>query len=106
MKRVFVPNDSGPLSKIPKRTEFSDSIFRPFMGSQATQSPMSSTVFHDFMFDGIITGPVHTMDIDLFNCSTDNMTPLMKSNIASSTGLDVETILMNREPLHQPLIIR
>ena len=64
VKRVFVPDDSEPLSKLPKLTEFSVNIISPFLDSQSTQSPMS-TVLPDLMFDGVITGPVHTMDIDL-----------------------------------------
>ena len=61
-----------------------------------------STVLPDLMFDGVITGPVHTMDIDLLNCSINNLTPLMQTRIARSIGLDVEQILMIREPLHRP----
>ena len=62
-----------------------------------------STVLPDLMFDGVITDPVHTMDIDLLNCSINNLTHLMQRRIASSTGLDVEPILMTRESLHRPL---
>ena len=62
-----------------------------------------STVFPDLMFDGVITGPLLTMDTDLLNCSIINLTPLMQRRIASSIGLDVEPILMTREPLHRPL---
>ena len=102
MKRVSVPDDSEPLSKKPKLTEFSDNILSPFLDSQSTQSPMS-TVLPDLMFDGVITGPVHTMDIDLHNCSINNLTPLMQRRIASIIGLNVKPILMIREPLHRPL---
>ena len=102
MKRVFVPDDSEPLSKIVKLTEFSDNVLTPFLDSQSTQSLMSA-VLPDLMFDGIITGPVHTMDIDLLNCSINNLAPFMQRRIASSIGLDVEPILMSREPLHLPL---
>ena len=62
-----------------------------------------STVLPDLMFDGVITGPVHNMDIDLLNYSINNLTTLMQRRIASSIGLDVEPVLMTREPLHRPL---
>ena len=62
-----------------------------------------STVLTDLMFDGVITGPLHTMDTDFLNCSNNNLTPLMQRRIASSIGLDVEPILMTRESLHRPL---
>ena len=98
VKRVSVPDDSEPLIKIPKLTEFSDNILSPFLDSQSTQSPMS-TVLPDLMFDGVITGPLHTMKTDFLNCSINNLTPLMQRRI----GLDVEPILMTRESLHLPL---
>ena len=102
---VFSPvkRATEPLGKIPEVTEFSDKILSPFLDSQSTQSPMS-TVLPDLMFDGVITGPGHTMDIDLLNCSINNLTPLMQRRIVRSIGLDVEPILMTREPLHRPLI--
>ena len=64
---------------------------------------MSGTVLPDLMFDGVISGPLHTMDIDLPNSSINNLIPLMQRRIASSIGLNVEPILMSREPLHRPL---